>query len=246
MPYRSGRKSLRHRLHKLTGEPCLICLGSATTDCGVCNDCLDILPWQPPGCVRCAVTVPESICAAPLCNRCSEEEPAFDRCHAVFSYESPIDSQIRQFKDFQGFRAARSLGELLAIQFRAHYQINSIEPPELLLPLPLHTGKIRRRGFNQANLLAQAIHRSTRIPVLADSCRRLPGHLAQRKLNAKNRLANIGHLFTQNNNTWLTTGRRVAIIDDVITTGATARDIAGIFRQAGCKYIEVWALARRN
>lgn len=239
-------RSLHHRLHRLSGEPCLICLDSAVEACGVCDNCLDILPWQPPGCSRCAVTVSDSISATPLCNRCSEEEPAFDHCHAVFSYEPPIDSQIRQFKDFQGFRAARSLGKLLAMSFKAHYAINNLQPPDLLLPVPLHAGRIRRRGFNQANLLARAIHKSTQIPVLIDSCSRMRTDLSQRKLNAHNRLANVGHLFTQNTSTWLTTGRRVAIIDDVITTGATARDIAGIFRQAGSEHIEVWALARRN
>ncbi|WP_058022708.1 ComF family protein [Pseudohongiella spirulinae] len=216
------------------------------TACGVCRHCLDILPWQPPGCIRCAVIVPDSTSAAPLCNRCAEESPAFDSCHAVFSYESPIDSQIRQFKDLQGFRAARSLGELLAISFKSHYRINSLQPPDLLVPVPLHTDRLRRRGFNQAKLLADAVHKFTRIPVLMEGCTRMQTNLAQRKLNAQGRLANIGHLFTINSNTKLTMGRRIAIIDDVITTTATARDIADIFRQAGCEHIEVWALARRN
>lgn len=246
MSKRIWPKTLSRRLQRLSGEPCLICLDSNVETCGVCNHCLDILPWQPPGCIRCAVIVPDSMSATPLCNRCSEDKPAFDHCRAVFSYEAPIDSHIRQFKDFQGFRAARSLGELLAMSFKSHYAINNLQPPDLLLPVPLHAGRIRRRGFNQANLLASAIHKSTRIPVLTDGCRRLPTDHAQRTLDAENRLANVGRLFTNNSNTKLTINKRIAIIDDVITTSATARDIAGIFRQAGSEHIEVWALARRN
>jgi len=243
---RRMERRIKARLHSLLAEPCLICLGMESLSDGICALCQNELPWQPPGCAVCGVVLEDTMSADSLCNRCMNNRPAFDRCLAVFSHEFPVAGQVSSFKDRAGFGAARTFGILLARQFLAHYRINDLPLPELLVPVPLHPSRLRKRGYNQAAMLTLVLGRRTGIRVTLDICSRQKTEHSQRGLDAKARLANDGKLFTANGLTRTVCGRRVAIIDDVVTTTATARDMSRVIRVAGANSIDVWALTRRN
>ncbi|BFN13577.1 hypothetical protein Q672_02730 [Marinobacter sp. EVN1] len=112
--------------------------------------------------------------------------------------------------------------------------------PQVLIPAPMHWTRRWQRGFNQAQDIAEAVGRRLDLPVNARLVRRTRRVHAQRKLNRTSRLANLQGLFE-------VTGpvpANIAIVDDVVTTGATVRELASVLTRAGAKEIQVWALAR--
>jgi ComF family protein len=152
---------------------------------------------------------------------------------------------IRRFKDRAGFAELRALSNCFIAHFRQHYQDSATPWPDLLLPVPLHPSRLRARGFNQALLLARRLSRQTGIPVLANSCRR-QSSVSQRGLNAQARLRNMQDVFSPRPGAALTPGKRLAIIDDVVTTSATTQAMAAVLHDFAAASIDVWALARSN
>lgn len=152
---------------------------------------------------------------------------------------------IRRFKDNAGFAEFRALCNCFIEHFLQFHDDTGQPLPELLLPVPLHASRLRARGFNQALLLAKRLSRRTGIPVLADSCWRQAG-TPQRGLNAEDRLLNMQNVFRPLPRAALTSGRRLAIIDDVVTTTATTQAMASAMRSDAVTSIDVWALARSN
>ena len=113
--------------------------------------------------------------------------------------------------------------------------------PHLLLPVPLHKNRLKLRGFNQAAEIAQAVSDACHIKTNTRACYRSKDNVAQKSLPAHLRKDNVQHVFRLNRNF---NGYRIAIVDDVITTGSTAAALAELLRQNGASYIEVIALAR--
>lgn len=169
----------------------------------------------------------------------------FDQCHCTFAYEPPISDMIRRFKDHAGFAECRALSNCFIAHFIGFHEDSALPWPDLLLPVPLHPSRLSSRGFNQALLLAQRLSRRTGIPVLADSCQRRAG-TAQRGLNAEDRLHNMQDVFHPLTDAALTPRRRLAIIDDVVTTTATTQAMARVLRNDATARIDVWGLARSN
>ncbi len=113
---------------------------------------------------------------------------------------------------------------------------------DLLLPVPLHPQRLRERGYNQASELCRQLSRHTGIPWHAGRLQRLEAGSAQRESRRRERLRNVRNAFR-----WTANGRcpeRVAVVDDVVTTGATARAVVACLKQAGAGWVEVWAVAR--
>jgi ComF family protein len=239
-------KIATYRLMQLLGETCLICNAHEFTSSGLCEQCINDLPWQAPGCRYCGILMPEDSCADPVCARCRSRPPSFDSCVCLLGYESEISGKILAIKDFSDFRAARILGQHLAQIFVAHYRTENKPMPELLLPVPLHASRMRRRGYNQAIELARIIAVRTGLPIVTDAClRRNTGH-SQRGLNATERQANAGKMFECGDGLSKVHHKRIAIIDDVVTTTTTIADMSGLIKSGGAVSVEVWALARRN
>ena len=112
--------------------------------------------------------------------------------------------------------------------------------PEVLVPAPMDAKRRRQRGFNQAQDIAETIGAQLNIPVAPGLVQRVRQVRAQRELNREARLANLSGVFEVTS----TVPERVAIVDDVVTTGATVRVLASVLRDAGAREIQVWALAR--
>lgn len=233
-------------VNRCLAQPCLVCDQFAPLRPGLCRDCEWGLPWQPPGCLCCGVCPDERPAGHWTCDICRASPPDFRRCHSLFRYAPPLTTLVSRMKDHAGFAEARTLADLMARQFQHHYAESGQRLPDLLLPVPLHPARLRRRGYNQAQLLARAVSARTGVKVLSDSCRRRPQHHSQRGLDAAARRANSAGMFAANARTQLTSNRQIAIIDDVVTTTSTVRAMARVLREAGAGPIDIWAVARAN
>jgi ComF family protein len=134
----------------------------------------------------------------------------------------------------------RLLGNLLADALLSADGAVPAEQPQAILPVPLHPARLRQRGYNQALELARVVGRRLSIPVDASSCQRTRATRAQSELEERQRLQNIRGAFA-------TTGRlprHLAILDDVVTTGATVSELARALHRGGCERVDVWTLAR--
>ena len=215
---------------------CLLCGGPGSDRYDLCHDCAGVLPRAGVACPTCALPLPD---AAPAtdCGRCRQRRPPFAATHAAFVYGPPLDRLVQELKFGQRLSHARLLGELLA----RHLVTVDGPRPELLLPVPLHPRRQRGRGFNQALELARPITQRLGVRLVADGCRRLRDTAAQSGLDAVSRRRNVRGAFAVNTPVG---GRRVALIDDVVTTGHTVTELARVVAAAGAERVEVWCVAR--
>jgi ComF family protein len=139
---------------------------------------------------------------------------------------------------FRGrLNAVRLLGQLLAGSILASGQAL----PDVLVPVPLHRGRLAERGYNQALEIARVVGRALALPVDPDCCERRLATLPQAALDVGARRRNIRGAFgVRASLAW----RHLAILDDVVTTGSTVEELARVLRRAGAERIQVWAVAR--
>ncbi len=214
------------------GGRCPLCRAPGDT---ICPACRESLPLNRYACPRCALPMPQDLGPAVLCGDCRSQAPAFDRALAPLLYQAPIDDLVAGFKYHHRLHWGRILGDLLADHL-AHIA----EPPQLLLPVPATAARLRERGFNQAAELARRLALRLGIAWRTDRLLRIREADHQQGLSGTQRRRNVRGAFACR-------GRlpaRVALIDDVITTGATARSASVTLKGAGVEWVEVWAVAR--
>ena len=144
---------------------------------------------------------------------------------------------IQRFKFNGGLSDGRLLGRLLVDAVVARGGCL----PELILPVPLHVARLRRRGFNQSLELARPLAEATGIAVDFHTCRRIRATAVQSQLPAKERRANVRGAFALAGPLGV---KHVALVDDVLTTGHTAAELTRLLKEAGVETVEVWTLAR--
>ncbi|HET8849236.1 MAG TPA: ComF family protein [Marinobacter sp.] len=215
---------------------CVACLASSAHH-GLCDGCHRDLPVNRWHCHRCALPLafdgPQT-----ECGECLRWPPAINRSLVPWRYQYPVNAMISRYKDHGQRTWARPLLAGLAEHIRDTLPCE--DRPDLLIPAPMHWQRRWSRGFNQAQDIAEHLGGHLDIPVASALLRRRKKVSAQRGLDRHQRLANLAGVFE-------VTGpvpARVAIIDDVVTTGATARRMAEVLRVAGARDIQVWALAR--
>ncbi len=226
--------SIRSWLYPAT---CVICGQPGSGDLDLCEECRGALPFLGHACRRCAAPLPASAAAAGLCGDCQRHPPAFHATFALLRYDSPADHLIQGLKFGGRLQYARLLGELMA----EHLARREQPVPQALIPVPLHRKRQRERGFNQAMELARPISRQLSVPVVTDLCQRTRATAAQSGLDAQDRRRNVRGAFA------LTAEARfehVALVDDVMTTGNTADELARLLGRAGVSIVEVWSAAR--
>jgi len=214
------------------GACCPIC--QAPGD-GLCAGCDAAIPRNRNPCRRCALPLPASVAPGSECAACQRRLPAFDRILAPLLYQNPVDDLIAGFK----YHHRLDLGRLLATTLSSSLQAHTFRP-DILLPVPMAPGNLAKRGFNQAAELAAQLSTALAVPWAPNRLRRHGGGRHQRGLDRRARLRNLRGAFSSR-------GRlpaQVAIVDDVVTTGATAEEISRTLRAAGVERIEVWAVAR--
>ena len=215
---------------------CVICLAGAAQD-GLCQDCRNDLPANRWCCQTCALPLPFPTPDG-RCGECQASPPCYSRSLIPWRYQFPVDGMIGRYKYHGQHKFARPL--LAGFTDYIEHHLATEGRPQVLIPAPMHWTRRWQRGFNQAQDIAEAVGRRLDLPVNARLVRRTRRVHAQRKLNRTSRLANLQGLFE-------VTGpvpANVAIVDDVVTTGATVRELASVLTRAGAEEIQVWALAR--
>ncbi len=214
-------------------DRCALCLGSAAYE-RLCEGCRADLPYLKDVCPRCAGRTSEGR----VCGRCLRRPPPFSATRAVFAYTFPIDKLVQQLKYREQLEFAVVLGQL----FADHLVFSKRDDlPQCIVPVPLHKQRARERGFNQALELARPVARRYGIPLRADVCSRIRYTPPQVEMNSqKERRNNLRGAFMVKE----VPGRYVVIFDDVVTTGATVRELAQEFSAKGASRVEVWCCCR--
>lgn len=204
--------------------------------CPAC--CEELLPPAPGRCPRCATPSPSRSAIPHLCLDCLDNPPPFDRVSAVGPYTGTLQRAIRRFKHHGQLPLELPLGRLLA---EAAARGGGGVCPDLLVPVPLHIGRLRHRGYNQALQLARQVGSRLDLPVDPLLLRRQRATTSQQGLDADARSRNLMNAFTV---TRPLRGEHILLIDDVMTTGTTTRECASALKTAGAAVVEVAVLAR--
>ena len=219
---------------------CLLCSCPTDPHAALCKACLLELPYLDQPCRRCGLELGLDAHNQHYCEQCLLEPPFFDYCLALGRYEYPLQELITRFKFNAKLCAGRALS-LALVQEKGF--VMRQDPPDALLPVPLHTQRIRHRGFNQSIVIAQALAKPLGgIPVLRQYCQRQRATSTQRGLSASERATNLRDAFVipQPNERW----QHIAIVDDVVTTKSTVNAIAQLLKNKGVKKVGVICLAR--
>lgn len=216
---------------------CLLCDARIPSDKDFCSECEASLPRLTASCLQCAAPIALSDAAIHRCGQCQKRPPVFSRTRALFRYEPPIDQLMQGLKYHGKLDIARLLGIRLARFLAVQEGLDS----ELIVPVPLHPTRLRSRGYNQSLELARPVAKHLGISLDARCVQRVRSTPPQTHLPPKERQRNVRGAFAATNSV---KGRRVAVIDDVMTTGHTVNALARCLRQAGAKNIEVWVVAR--
>ena len=220
-------------------QHCLLCDEPCDSLLALCSDCEGELPWLGSHCLNCALPLP---CPGLTCGACLKRPPSFTRVEAAWRYSFPVDSLITRFKHQARWPLGRLLGELLSHHLQ-HAFSEGLSKPDLLVAVPLSRQRLRQRGFNQAALLANWLSHSLQLPLAEHLLMRSHDTPAQQLLSAAERKRNLRNAFALRDPATVQ-GRHLALVDDVLTTGATAEAIARLLRKAGAARVDVYCMAR--
>ena len=215
----------------LPAQPCVLC-GSMGRDGLWCAACDAALPYfDAPHCPVCALPTP----TGEVCGHCLAKPPSFSHTSAAFSYAFPLDKLIQAMKFGEQLALAHALALKLA------QRIDASAAPDYVIPMPLHPAKLRERGFNQSLLIAATISRALGLVLLTDQCRRVRDTPPQSALPWQERNKNVRNAFCCDTDL---TGKRVVLVDDVLTSGASLNALADAVRKRGASEIGAWVVAR--
>ena len=228
----------------LIPEVCLFCgSGNLEVSTSICPECRTSLRWVlSPIC---------SVCGRPLstfekersdlCGACIANLPVYDMARYGLYYENLVRVAITRFKFNASLYSSRPLADLLIETFNMHY-IN--ENFDVILPVPVHTRRLMARGFNQVTILSQKLATATGIPLDRTSLVKTKNTEPQVRLSRAKRLLNLANAFQIKQQKTIV-NKRVLVVDDVSTTGATINEVSKVLRKAGANYVGVIILAFR-
>jgi len=220
----------------LLGSRCVVCSGQGVGHgLDICPSCYRHLPWNRSACRRCGMPTQSGI---DRCGDCRDGTSQIALVRAPWTYEPPIDHLIHQLKFHGSLASGRLLGSLLARTLQ-----RDGTSVDALIPTPLHPRRLRERGYNQAAELGQPVARQLGIPLQPAWLRRCRHTAAQASLGRRQRACNLIGAFASDADLH---GKRVALIDDVATTLATAEAMAACLHAAGCARVELWVVARAS
>jgi len=221
---------------RLLPRHCTLC-GLPSGPGNLCAACAADLPRATPGCPRCALPQPQ----AGACGQCLRRPPPWDEAIAALWYDFPVDRVVQRLKFGRDF----ACGQLLAGELVRAVRERAEGPADLVAPVPLHRLRQFARSFNQADLLAQSLGRQLGIVVESGLLLRARRTRAHSGLAAAERQRNIRGAFRlPPRSARQVAGRHVALVDDVLTTGATLSECARLLQAAGARRVSVWVAAR--
>lgn len=225
--------SLRQVFDGALAQDCTLC--GVRTRLLLCAACDADLPRMPDvACPQCGEWSPEG----DRCGQCISAPPHFDATVAALRYEFPVDKLMQAFK----FRAQLSLAEFFAKALARRMAATAAEFDEVV-PMPMASARLAQRGYDQTTLIAEALVRELPTLVLLRRLTKLRDTPPQSGLDREARLKNVRGAFECTRNL---TGRHVAILDDVMTTGATLSEAARALKKAGAARVTALAVARAD
>ena len=214
----------------LLAQDCILCQ-SACGDRLLCEACERELPASASACPRCALDGTGNV----ECGACLADPPHYDASCAAFTYAFPVDVLVQALK----YRGQLALAGFFAHKLRQ--RIDLAAGVDLIVPLPLHPARLAERGFNQAAEIAKALSRASGIRMDARVARRVRNTAPQADLPWRERAANMRRAFSCEHDL---AGLNVAVVDDVMTTGATLNEFARTLKQSGAARVQNWVVAR--
>lgn len=220
-------------IDRLFPANCLLCGAAASDGLDACEGCIADLPLNGPACTGCAMPVT----AGALCGHCLQDPPLVSSTFCAFRYAYPVRELLLRFKNGD-LAAGRMLSELMARQMDAKADV----PPAgwTLVPVPLASRRTGERGFNQAERIARVLGGRLGLPVEPRVVQRVRSSPDQKSLSAAERRRNLAQAFTARP----CPGRRLILVDDILTTGATTRALAQSLLDAGAAELRLWCVAR--
>ena len=220
---------------------CLSCENAPKEGSPFCDDCAARITFIGDAlCPVCGIPYHTAGADRHLCGDCITAPPPFSVARACGIYESALMDAIHRFKYGDNPAVGNALGDIMASR---SYDSLDIAGFDVIMPVPLHPSKLRRRGFNQALVLARRIARKYRLPIDFMSLRRTKPTPAQVDLSGTERRNNVRGAFVVNRKRSVE-GRRVLLVDDVYTTGSTVKECARTLMRAKASDVSVLTLAR--
>ncbi|WMS89182.1 ComF family protein [Pleionea litopenaei] len=222
----------------LPPSSCALCHQAITSRRWLCTACHSSLPQDRRHCLSCSAPIinRHQQTQESRCGQCLISPPSIDRLISVFEYDYPIDWWITQFKFQQNTRLASWFGFQIFQKIICDSGVNV----DCLIPIPLHSKRLKMRGFNQSQLLARNLAKRLNLPYRLTSVKRIKPTQAQSGLSENARRRNLNQAFSIVE----AVAPRIALIDDVYTTGSTVNSLAKAFKAAGCRYVEAWVIAQ--
>ncbi len=225
---------LKEMLYFALPNHCLLCQRRAAKTQPLCDLCEYESDKFIPGCQRCGLILSN---AASVCGACQKRPPSYSRFIAGVPYRFPFDHCVTQLKFHQRFLMADILAYLLA------KQVNKVPSviPDFIIPVPLHITRLKERGFNQADFIARRLQKYLPVKILQGACHKIKATPAQTELSGKQRVKNLRGVFAAEK---CFDGLHLAIVDDVVTTGATVDELAKVLIKNGARQVDVWTATR--
>ena len=233
------RSAARLVLDALLPPQCLACHTVVDTPGNLCADCFSKFTFiTAPQCDRCGLPLDTPVIDDLVCGACLKDPPAYDRARAAFVYDTASRPLVLKLKHGDRTDTAAHLARWLQ---RAGADL--ITRCDVIVPVPLHRWRLLMRTYNQAALLANRVGKLTGKPVSADALARIKRTPSQGGLDRTARRRNVAKAFAVKRLSAVV-GQRVLLIDDVLTTGATANACAQALLKAGATAVDVLVLAR--
>jgi ComF family protein len=221
---------------RLLPAPCAVCCMPCTRR--VCSACFDRDAPPRPRCVRCALLLPVRV---ERCAECLRDDPPFTSTVAAVDYRFPWNELVDHFKSHDALDRADAVAELMLEAIRR----GGARAPDVVVPVPSSRERARERGYNPAWELARRVARQLGLPTRPDALRRIVHTPPQRGSTRAERMRNLRGVFDVSpaSRSWLH-DRSVALVDDVMTTTATASEATRTLLAAGAGEVRAWVAAR--
>lgn len=215
---------------------CVLCQDTVAGSRPLCRACAKSLSLNQSCCYCCAMPlmIPSTHCAS-----CLQHKPHFKQAFSAFQYDASIGHLLNRFKHEQDLASGHLLAKL-ALKPLKHQLQHQLPRPDYLLPVPLNRRRQQQRGFNQAQEIAKVWGAELKVPLINCVTRRKATKPLQ-QLDRRARAAAVRDAFLL---TKMPPPANIALVDDVLTTGATANEIASLLYAFGVKRVDVWTVAR--
>lgn len=237
----SGKHVARMAVNTIFPPRCFLCAEMVVQAGHICTDCWQNLHFiTAPQCHSCGHPFEYALADGALCGGCIEHEPPYDMARAVLSYDDASRKLVTRFKFGDMLHPAEALANWMVRAGK-----DCLADADMMMPVPLHRVRLIRRRYNQAALLAKAISKQSKVPLLVDGMVRVRRTTPQTGLSRRQRKVNVRGAFQLSEQALQAVQKkRIVLIDDVMTTGATLEACAILLKKAGAAEVRVLTLAR--